>query len=213
MLCFTDVNIVKNEVNLSLSTNLLYPSVLMYSNTCDGPKTIWSSSCCNHAFPSGLNTWRGLAMSSSPLQNQNQWHKFSLIHTSPARHMCSAFIGNYLRQSPYSPSDLTYRKSMFNPSIHPSVKWCNYNSDEPTSIKQSLVISLRQWFCKKQLWWVLGLILWKIMSPSPEPLSSVQKTTTSKLKMLGFLCNQAVIEYEDKLHNSLSQFIEIKIIL
>ena len=49
------------------------------------------------------------------------------------------------------------------------------------------------------------------MNPSPEPLSSVQKTTTSKLKMLGFLCNQADTESEDKLQNSLSQFIEIKI--
>ena len=49
------------------------------------------------------------------------------------------------------------------------------------------------------------------MNPSPEPLSSVQKTMTSKLKMLGFLCNQAVTESEDRLQNSLSQFIEIKI--
>ena len=91
---------------------------------------------------------------------------------------------------------------MFNPSIL---------TNQPPLSSHLIVISLRQWFCKEQLWWVLGLILWKIMSPSPEPLSSVQKTTTSKLKMLGFLCNQAVIEYEDKLHNSLSQFIEIKI--
>ena len=40
----------------------------MYSNTCDGPSTIWSSSCCIQAFPSGLNTCRGLPMSSSPFK-------------------------------------------------------------------------------------------------------------------------------------------------
>ena len=37
-------------------------------------------------------------------------------------------------------------------------------------------------------WWVLGLILWKIMNPSPVPTIS----STCKLKMLGPLCIQTV---------------------
>ena len=51
-----------------------------------------------------------------------------------------------------------------------------------------------QWFCCKQLLWVLGLILWKIMSPSPEPMSlrSKKKKKSPKLKMLGPLRNQKV---------------------
>ena len=54
---------------------------------------------------------------------------------------------------------------------------------------------LSQWFCYKELWWVLGPILWKIVSPSLEPMSSsynIRETTSPKVKMLGSLCNQTV---------------------
>ena len=37
-----------------------------------------------------------------------------------------------------------------------------------------------QWFCYRWLWWVLWLILWKIMCPSPEPLSPSSKNNVSQ---------------------------------
>ena len=57
----------------------------------------------------------------------------------------------------------------------------------------------------------MGLILWKIMSPSPEPLSSSSKNNEFYIENAWVVCNQAVTEYEDRLQTSLSQFTEIDI--
>ena len=57
----------------------------------------------------------------------------------------------------------------------------------------------------------MGLILWKIMSPSPEPLSSSSKNNEFYIENAWVVCNQAVTESEDRLQTSLSQFTEIDI--
>ena len=50
----------------------------------------------------------------------------------------------------------------------------------------------------------------KTWVPVQNHWDSVPKTTSSKLKKLGSLSDQAVTESEDRLKHSLSQFIEIK---
>ena len=57
----------------------------------------------------------------------------------------------------------------------------------------------------------MALILWKIMSPSPEPLSSSSKNNEFYIENAWVECNQAVTESEDRLQTSLSQFTEIDI--
>ena len=51
----------------------------------------------------------------------------------------------------------------------------------------------------------------KSLVPVQNHWDSVQKTTSSELKKLGSLCDQAVTESDDRLQNSLSQFTEFKI--
>ena len=50
----------------------------------------------------------------------------------------------------------------------------------------------------------------KTWVPDQNHWDSVKKKTSSKLKKLGSLCDQAVTESEDRLQNSLSQCTEIK---
>ena len=49
-----------------------------------------------------------------------------------------------------------------------------------------------QWFCLKKLWRVLGLILWKIPSPSPESLSLFKKRVLN-WKCLGLFVTRQLL--------------------
>ena len=57
----------------------------------------------------------------------------------------------------------------------------------------------------------LGTHLVKNFQSHSRIIKSLQKTTSSKLKMFGSFCNQAVTESEDRLQKSLLQFTETKI--
>ena len=57
----------------------------------------------------------------------------------------------------------------------------------------------------------MALILWKIMSPSPEPLSPSSKNNEFYTGNAWVVCNQADTESEDRLQTSLSQFTDINI--
>ena len=57
----------------------------------------------------------------------------------------------------------------------------------------------------------MGLIFWKIMSPSPEPLSPSSKNNEFHTENAWVVCNQADTESEDRLQTSLSHFTEIDI--
>ena len=46
-------------------------------------------------------------------------------------------------------------------------------------------IILPQWFCYKQLRWVVRLILWKVTSPSPEPVRPSLRQRALNWKCLG----------------------------
>ena len=75
------------------------------------------------------------------------------------------------------------------------------------SLRGSLTVvvklrSMLQWFCYKWLWWVLGLILWKIMSPSPWTNDSQLKKIkiVQKEKRLGlYVIRQLVWRQTPKL--------------
>ena len=49
---------------------------------------------------------------------------------------------------------------------------------------------LQQWFCYKQLWWVLAHLVNKSWVPLQNHWVPVQKKISAKLKMLGPLCDQ-----------------------
>ena len=57
----------------------------------------------------------------------------------------------------------------------------------------------------------MALILWKIMSPSPEPLSPSSKNNEFYTENAWVVCNEADTESEDRLQTPLSQFTEINI--
>ena len=57
----------------------------------------------------------------------------------------------------------------------------------------------------------MALLLWKIMSPSSEPLSPSSKNNEFYTENAWVVCNQADTESEDRLQTSLSQFTDINI--
>ena len=66
-----------------------------------------------------------------------------------------------------------------------------------------------------QVWWVLELILRKIMSPIPEPVSSCSKQMNPKLNMIGPTHNQTPVvnlKTDSKTMYYSTLYTEIKII-
>ena len=70
--------------------------------------------------------------------------------------------------------------------LHLTVRWV-------FNVVLSSCIHQLQWFCYKQLWCVVGLILWNPRSQCRTNESHLKKTPADpKLKMLGPLCDQTV---------------------
>ena len=76
-------------------------------------------------------------------------------------------------------------------SLNPAEGTSSFSLTKP-ACKVEDTIAQGQWFCQKQLWWDLGLILWKITSRSSELLSP-----SSKTRVPGSLCNHTVNQKTD----------------